>query len=95
MYQNVIEFPRAAIQNLQRLRPVLELRWRDSGGMPRVMATADRAMIRRQMEYLRRRGVMAECRTGDGTACGIVHAITAGGNHQFRAHLEGESWGDT
>lgn len=95
MYQNVIEFPRAAIKTDLRPRTTLELYWRDSQNRANVMTTADRDMIRRQMESLRKRGIMAEVSDQHGARCGSVRAITsADGTLIFTAALEGESWGE-
>ncbi|HCS22820.1 MAG TPA: hypothetical protein DIW20_03645 [Rhodospirillaceae bacterium] len=96
MHQNVIEFPRAAAQALPRPSAYpIELFWYDSSRMQRVMRTADRSMIRRQMDSLLRRGIMAEVIDHNGARCGSVHAITtADGTLSFRAFLEGEHWGD-
>jgi hypothetical protein len=95
MHQNVIEFPKSAIHATPRPRATLELFWHDSSNTQRVMRTADQAMIRRQMEHLRQRGVMAEVFDHHGSRCGSVHAITTmGGDLLFRAFLLGEGWGE-
>ncbi|MDP2205879.1 MAG: hypothetical protein Q8K65_06175 [Alphaproteobacteria bacterium] len=96
MHQNVIEFPQRPAQALPRPRAYpLELFWYDSSRTRRVMRTADRAMIRRQMDRLLQRGVMAEVKDHHGHICGSIHAITtADGTLSFRAFLEGEHWGD-
>lgn len=101
MPQNVIEFAKFRKHaGGQALLPalqisVLELFWYDSRQQQRVMRTGDRAMIRRQMESLRRRGVMAEVFDHHGARCGSVRAITTlDGTLAFSACLEGEQWGN-
>jgi hypothetical protein len=92
MSLNVIAFPIAQAKPLPE-GPEYLLKWSTGHKPPCIMATRDRDTIRRQINRLMERGVIAVVER-DGKKVGGVIAIMEGDNAmRFRAHFEGENWG--